>query len=52
MVKDLWFYHRPQLFLPSDDVIEDHVEEYAREIRCELETTIEQNNDRIASIMR
>ena len=52
LIKDLWFYHRPHLFLPSDDTIEDHIEEYAREIRCELETAIDQNNNRIAAIMR
>lgn len=51
-MKELWFYHRPTKFMPSDETLEKGKMDLALELRQELETTIEKNNDRIAEIMK
>ena len=52
LIKELWFYHRSTEYIPSDEVIEKKSDDLALEIRQELETSIEKNNDRIAEIMK
>ena len=51
LLKELWFYHRPTKYIVSDTEFEMKKMDLALEIRQELETSIESNNQKIAQIM-